>query len=278
MKAMEGNAKLIEGDALIDSFNDYVLAVKYLQVNEAELGDRSEATAISNKLKPLAAAPPETLSVNPKGVTRMEVRNIVNVSMTTNSSTPIRTNGASRRYYACWTDVNTRDENNNTTADWHAYWIDRWAWMKDQEGWQSVVWYLRNCVDLTGFNAGAAPAMTNFMRDIIDSSQSTTMQDIRILIREKEHFFKSDIVTRDDAVHALRNEFVRNKITLQTEVHRVSGQMVSRELSNIAGVIKVRANNKVLFILRNQQLYTAMTHNQLLVEHEKQTTTFKTGE
>lgn len=275
MKAMEGNTKLIEGDALTDSFNDYVLGVKYLQVNEAELGDRSEAMAISNKLKPLAAAPPERLSVNPKGVTRMEVRNIVNVSMTTNSPTPIRTNGASRRYYAMWTDVNTRDENNNTTADWHAYWVDRWSWMKDQQGWQSVVWFLRNCVDFKGFNAGAAPDMTGFMRDIIESSQSTTLQDLNVLVREKEHFFESDIITREDAVATMRNEFSRNKLSLQTEARFISGQSVSRELPNVNGVMKMRVNNKVMFILRNQQLYANMPTELLVAAHAKQTSKYR---
>ena len=66
--AMEGHHHTIDGDVLMSDFNDHLLSTKYLHINEVELSNHREADSVGKKLKPLAAAPPHKLRVNPKGV------------------------------------------------------------------------------------------------------------------------------------------------------------------------------------------------------------------
>ena len=138
---MGRDQKTIDGDALLDSYNEYLHNVKYLHVNEADLGNRKEAKNVYNKLKSMAAAPPNYINLDIKYRNLMKIRNIVNITMTTNSSMPIGVDGYSRRFFPVWTDVSIRDESGNVTPDWQKYWDDRWHWMRDCQGWKAVVNY-----------------------------------------------------------------------------------------------------------------------------------------
>jgi hypothetical protein len=167
--AMGCNHRTISGEELLTGFNEYIMSTKYLHINEVELGNRQEAVAVSNKLKPLAAAPPEKLRMNRKGVNVIEIRNIVNVSMTTNSKLPIRLNGQSRRFFALWSDLNIRDARGEMLQEWREYWRKAWPWM-DNGGVEACIWYLRNVVDLSEFYPREAPPMTDFLEEIVKSS------------------------------------------------------------------------------------------------------------
>jgi hypothetical protein len=201
--AMEGNSESISGEELLDNFNDYLLGIKYLNINETELGDRKEARAVSAKLKPLAAAPPTKLRVNPKGVKAISVRNIVNCAMTTNSQLPIQLNGPSRRFYALWSDLNPRDELDQMLPEWVEYWNQCWDWMNNG-GAEAVIYYLRNVVDLSSFNPQSAPPVTQFLRDIRESSKSPAEQTIDAFIQNRIGIFNSDIMTAHDISNTLR--------------------------------------------------------------------------
>jgi len=128
----DGKSSLtISGDELLSDFNDYILSAKHLNINEAELGDRKEAIAVANKLKPLTAAPPKTLRLNQKSIKPIMVRNILSVTMTTNSQTPVKLSGTSRRIFAVWSDLVTRDQYDEMLPEWREYWQDRWDWMEN---------------------------------------------------------------------------------------------------------------------------------------------------
>lgn len=169
MKAMGGNATTIAGEELLADFNDYMLNTKYLHINELELGDRREAGQIANKLKPLAAAPPEKLRVNQKGVKKVEVTNLLSVTATTNSKLPFTLTGQSRRIFALWSDLNVRDSRGEMRADWRKYWRDAWNWM-DGDGIDHCIWHLRNRVDLSTFYPREAPPLTEFLQEIVNQS------------------------------------------------------------------------------------------------------------
>ena len=179
--AMGDHSTTIGGEDLLNDFNDFLLSTKHLHINEAELGGRAEAKAISAKLKPLSAAPPTTLRVNSKGVKQVNVRNIVNCTMTTNSRVPFEINGPSRRIYALWTDVTVRDDNDEMTQGWRDYWKDRWTWM-NAGGAENCIDYLRNVVDLSDFDPQAAPPVTDFLREIRESSKSPMEQTLDAFI------------------------------------------------------------------------------------------------
>jgi hypothetical protein len=202
-KAMGHHYRVISGDELLSDFNEFAMGTKYLHINEAELGTRAEARAVSNQLKPYAAAPPETLSVNQKGIKSISVRNIVNTTMTTNSQIPVALNNASRRYYAVWSDLDVRDDNDNMTPEWKQFWAAMWPWMTGG-GWQHVVWYLRNKVDISQFNPGEAPPMTDFLRDIQESSKSPMRQTLEACIKSRLGLFNRDLLTATEISGALR--------------------------------------------------------------------------
>lgn len=280
-QAMGDNHTVISGEELLTGFDDYKLSTKYLHINEAELGDRREAMAVSNKLKPLAAAPPDTLRVNQKGIKPINIRNIISASMTTNSLMPVRLNGPSRRFFAIWSDMNPRGEDDNMTPEWKVYWEDRWNWMKAKEnceghvaGWQHVVHHLLNEVDLSDFNPGEAPPMTDFLRDIKEASKSPMLQTIDTFIRKQHGAFKCDLLTSSDMVDTLKagetfnpgDMYVDSKYftPVRTGMTMKEGNKY-RQLDSYDRGTRVR-----LWVLRDIDKYLAMGSTELYNEYQRQ--------
>lgn len=272
-KAMGDNYTVISGEELLRDFDDHLLSTKYIHINETELGNIKEARAISNRLKPLAAAPPETLRVNQKGIKPIKIRNIVNATMTTNSVMPVRLNGPSRRFYAVWSDLNPRDEDDNMRQDWLDYWEDRWNWMK-ADGWKHVAYHLMYEVDLSDFNPGEAPPMTEFLREIKEASKSPMQQTIEKFIKTKLGIFSSDLVTASEMSETLvygetfapnhmytdGRYFTPTKIGI---VMRESGQYRQVKTYYLGSTIK-------LWILRNSKMYLSMDSKTLYAAYMSQ--------
>lgn len=273
VKAMGENSKTIAGEELLEGFNDYVLSTKHLHINEAELGDRREAVSLSNKLKPLAAAPPDSIRVNQKGIKPIEVRNVLSVSMTTNSQLPIRLNGPSRRVFAVWSDLNPRDAGDDMTPEWKAYWDHRWSWIK-AGGADACIWYLRNCVDLTNFNPSAPPPVTEFLRDIRDASKSPMLQTVEAFIAARVGAFKSDLITCSEASNTLRaGDFMHGEIMF-TDSKLFSPIRVGSVLKEMPSCLHRRAArgkaNAKIWIVRDAERYAAMGVSELYTEYERQ--------
>ena len=266
--AMGENTETIAGDDLLSSFNDYLLSTKYLHINEAELGDRKEAVAVSNKLKPLASAPPMTLRVNQKGIKAIKIRNVVNSTMTTNSVMPLRLNGPSRRFYAIWSDLNLRDKNDNMKQEWLDYWDDRWAWMKNG-GWEAVVYHLMNVVDLTDFNPDAAPPMTEFLREIKESSASPMQQTLEAFIKKQHGAFRCDILTSSDMAETLRAGALM-PADMMTDPKFFTDKKVGMMLKELGSYPSVRSSGARLWVLRDEEKYAHMTSTALYHEYERQ--------
>jgi hypothetical protein len=265
IKAMGRNTRTISGDQLTSSFNDHLVGTKLLVINETELGDHKEALAISNKLKPIATAPPMTLSINPKGVKGFYIRNIVNGLMTTNSLTPWKSDGVSRRYYGVWTDLNMRDTNSAMRPDWIEYWVDRWDWMMD-DGVDACIHYLRNR-DVSKFNPFAAPPMTEFVTDIAQQSKPATQQTVEAFIDKKVGAFAQDLAKTEDLVASLRVGDQFHPDIMYTRAEYFTPNRIAIMLRKM-GYQKVRARrdneNGRLWILRNETLYTDMTAAEMM--------------
>lgn len=205
IRAMGHHSKTISGEELLDGFNDYILSTKHLHINETELGDRREAIAVGAKLKPLAAAPPDTLRCNQKGLKQVAVRNILNCTMTTNSQTPLRLNGPSRRFFAVWSDFSPNDRAGQRLPEWARFWDRAWTWMRDEGGVESCIWYLKNVVDLSDFNPGEAPRVTEFLQDIQESSKSPAHATVEAFIENRIGAFSEDVVSSADLSATLVN-------------------------------------------------------------------------
>lgn len=272
-KAMGENYTVISGEELLRDFDDHLLSTKYLHINEAELGDRREALAVSNRLKPLAAAPPETLRVNQKGIKPIKIRNILNATMTTNSMMPLRLNGPSRRFFGIWSDLNPRDADDNMRADWLEYWEDRWNWMKSI-GWQHVAYHLMYMVDLSDFNPAEAPPMTDFLRDIKEASKSPMQQTIEAFAKKELGAFKCDLVTAVDLSETLKSGAVFAPGEMYSDgkyFTPIKTGMVLKECGSYKQVTCYRHGDRVrLWVLRNTGKYEGMDSKTLYQEYERQ--------
>ncbi len=272
-KAMGENYEVISGEELLSGFNDYVLSTKYLHINEAELGDRREAVAVSNKLKPLAAAPPDTFRVNQKGIKPIKIRNIVSVSMTTNSMLPVRLNGPSRRIYGLWSELNPRDINDNMKPEWVEYWKDRWGWML-KDGWKNVAHYLMYEVDLSDFNPHSAPAVTDFLRDIREASKSPMLQTIEIFIKKKIGTFECDLLTSADMAETLKagGIFAPNEMYAKAELFTpIRVGMMMKQDGRIRQLTSYNLGREIkLWVFRNFEKYNAMDSTSLFHEYVRQ--------
>lgn len=202
LAAMGEDARVIDGDALAENYTGYLNGVKYLHINEAELGNRQEALSLANKLKPIAAAPPETLRVRELFTKPYYIRNLVNGTMTTNSRLPLRAQ-ETRRFFAVWSDLQTRGDNGSMTPEWLEYWGQQWEWMKGG-GAKACIWYLRNCVDISDFKPGAPPPVTQFLREIQDDSKPPVQRTLEAFIEQKIGAFALDLVTARDALDTLK--------------------------------------------------------------------------
>jgi hypothetical protein len=272
-KAMGNNFTQIEGEELLSQFQDYMLHTKYLHINETELGDRKEAQAVSNKLKPLAAAPPEKLRINQKGIKPISVRNIASVSMSTNSQLPFRINNISRRMYALWSDLKIRDEKDNMIDGWKEYWVSQWEWMNNG-GAEQVIYYLRNNVDLSNFNPGVAPPVTDFLRNIKEASKSPMQQTIEAFIARRVGCFKCDIVTAGDIATTIKGGGLLNEDIVFCDYKLFTPTKIGCVLRDISGPVQMRARKKYgdmqVWVIRNYSQYQNMTQGEIFDQYERQ--------
>ena len=164
VSAMGCNGKTIAGEELLSNFNEFMMGIKHLHVNELESGNRDDIAKINARIKPLAAAPPESLRINQKGVKTIDVRNLLSVSICTNDKYVLKNERQSRRLFAVWSDLDVRNHRGDMLPEWREYWREMWPWMKDN--WQACVWYLRNVVDLSDFHSSEAPPVTDYLREL----------------------------------------------------------------------------------------------------------------
>lgn len=265
MQAMGADCKVIEGDALTETYTGFLNGVKYLHINETDLGGRREALMIANKLKPFAAAPPETLRIREMFTKPFFVKNLVNCTMTTNSRLPLRLH-ESRRFFALWSDLNTRDYSGQVSKQWQKYWGEQWNWMRS-DGWKHCVWYLRNCVDLSTFSPGAPPPVTEFLKDIQESSKSPIQRTIEAFITDEIGNFKADLITSKEALDTLKAGDLLAPDLMHAEPRVINIHAVTTVLKDI-GYPQLRARRKGetkrMWCLRDPDKYTRVADSDLL--------------
>jgi hypothetical protein len=271
--AMGHYTKTIPGSYLTESHNDYMLRTKYLHINETELGDHKKASEVSANIKPLAAAPPDTIPVNPKHLSAIHIRNVVNVSMTTNSRTPLKISGPSRRLFPIWSDLNVRNEEGDMLPEWLEYFDSIWRWM-DADGWKYCVHYLRNNVDLSDFSPGQAPPVTEFLKDITNDNKHPAEQTIEAFIKNEIGCFKSDIITAEDACDTLKAGLLTADNLMYIEPNYFTPIRFGRIASAMTMCTKTRARSGSVdirpWIIRNHSTYSGMTATELYREYQKQ--------
>jgi hypothetical protein len=273
VRALGNNSLTINGEELLSDFNEYCLGTKHLHINEVELGDHNNARMVANRIKPLAAAPPFKLRVNSKGVKRVNVTNLLSVSMTTNSRVPVSITSASRRIYALWTDFSPRDEDGQMLPQWLKYWEKQWEWMNNG-GAEAVIHYLRHEVDLSQFNPGAPPPVTDFLKEIRASSETTVQQTLRAFVDGKHGAFAADLAHITDIVKTLKHGEVIAPSCCFLRDMTIFTPGKTTQLMHELGYTKVTCKDYnttvVLWVLRNRVRYDEMRPVDIVREYERQ--------
>jgi hypothetical protein len=266
VKAMGDNSKTISGESLLENYNSFLLSTKHLHINETDLGDRTQSIAVSNKLKPLAASPPDTIRMNEKYLKSMTIDNIVNCSMGTNTPLPFRLNdGPSRRFYGMWSQVNVLDANQQILPHWVKYFQKCWTWM-NRGGWENVVHHLIYEVDLSNFDPKVAPPMTDFIRGIHNMSKTLVQQTLEIFIDSQAGAFGLDLATSTDLSKTIRSGII-NPDDIMTDVKYFTPSMVGRTMTNIKSFKQLKASSSAglakIWVLNDLEKYEGMTKSQL---------------
>ena len=71
-------------------------------------------------------------------------------------------------------------------------------------GWKHVLYYLYNVVSLESFKPFSAPLVTDFLKEIQESSKSPMQQTVEQFIKKEHGAFRCDVLTANDMGETLR--------------------------------------------------------------------------
>ena len=192
------NVQITDGADLNSSFNSYLKNTKLLVINEIDFGDHRDRRSVNEKLKRVLASPPHTLTVNEKNLRPYEIPNLVQVIGQTNHRACMHADEGERRYLPLWCGV-VRQEADR--ARWTKWFGEYWHWVR-HGGSARVLAFLRRR-DVSGFQPGAKPPETTWLRDIMIQSRSGLEIWLLEQIEGREGIFAQDFVRTEDVLTLL---------------------------------------------------------------------------
>jgi hypothetical protein len=167
------NVKKLDNKDLSTAWG-YHLECEVLIINELRQPEASDRRALENSLKPVIAAPPEYLTIQRKGLAPYESVNRLQVVAFSNERMAITIPSNDRRWFVIWSDANCMD----TAASGRI-----WAWYK-AGGLAAVSAWLHQR-DVSAFNPGAAPPMTEAKAIMVQTGMSGAESFLMELMRER---------------------------------------------------------------------------------------------
>jgi hypothetical protein len=177
------NRSVVDSDGLHSQWG-YNLEAEVMILNELKEPDASARRALANKLKPVIAAPPETLQINRKGMHPYEMINRVFVLAFTNDSVPISLPTQDRRWFATWSRAPRMNPEAATAM---------WEWYETGGGYELIAAWLWQR-DVRAFNPAAPPMETDYKRTLIEQSMSLTESALVEMIRDRVGEFGPGVV------------------------------------------------------------------------------------
>ena len=176
------NRGLIDSDNLQSQWG-YALESEVLILNELREPEAKERRALANKLKPIIAAPPETLTVNRKGLHPYDMVNRLFVLAFTNDPVPLSLPTQDRRWFCIWSRA-------PRMAPKQA--LAMWDWYKSG-GFEAIAGWLKRR-NVKSFNPAATPLETEFKRAMISSGMSTAESYILDEIESRHYPFNKGVI------------------------------------------------------------------------------------
>jgi len=186
------------GELLLSDFTDWAAGKKLVVFQEVAVANRREARDIEHKLKPVLAAPPSSLSIHPKGLPVYESPNLIQLVVVTNERRPLHVSQGDRRYFMTWGEWHPGVEERRR---WTRFWEDLHRWL-DGGGAAQVYGYLLGR-DVSGFNPGATPPLTEWREEVAEASLSDIAMELQDRLHEGHGVFGWEVVTAEELVGAL---------------------------------------------------------------------------
>lgn len=140
----------------------YALESEILILNELKEPDAGERRALANHLKPIIAAPPDTLTIERKGMHPYDMVNRLMVLAFTNDPVPITLPTQDRRWFCMWSHAPRMSKEAAAAL---------WRWYKKEGGLVAVARWLK-ARDVSAFNPAAMPPWTDYRSRLIENGRS----------------------------------------------------------------------------------------------------------
>jgi hypothetical protein len=176
------NRGLVDNDGLNSQWG-YALESEILILNELKEPEASQRRALANKMKPIIAAPPETLPINRKGLHPYDMVNRMMVLAFTNDPVPISISSGDRRWFCIWSAAGRMDAKDA---------VKLWTWYK-HGGFETIARWLTDR-DVSAFNPSAPPMWTEFKENLIEHGMSIAESFIVEQIRARVNEFRRGII------------------------------------------------------------------------------------
>jgi hypothetical protein len=171
------NRSLVDSDKIMNQWG-YAFQTEVLILNELKETDASARRDLANRLKPVIAAPPETISVNRKNMHPYEALNRMFVLAFSNEQMPITLDSQDRRWFCIQSTTPILPEHEARAM---------WNWYQAGAFQQIAAWlYAR---DVSAFNPAATPMMTEFKASLIESGMSIAEAFVLDEIRHRRQEF-----------------------------------------------------------------------------------------
>lgn len=176
------NRGLVDSDSLSAQWG-YHLESEVLILNELREPEAHARRALANKLKPVIAAPPDTLPINRKGLHPYDMVNRLLVIAFSNDRAPISLESQDRRWFCLWSHAPRLDPREAAGL---------WNWYRSG-GFEAVAAHLY-ARDVSAFNPGAAPPFTEFKANMIEHGMSMAESFLVDIMRNRLGEFAAGIV------------------------------------------------------------------------------------
>ena len=185
------NRGLVDGKS-INSRWGYALESEVMILNELKEPEASERRALANSLKPIIAAPPDTLTIERKGLHPYDMVNRVFVLAFTNHQVSITLETQDRRWFCVWSDAPKMTEDEGKAL---------WKWY-EAGGMARVARWLQER-DVAAFSPKATPMTTEFKLRLIDKSRTMAESYIVEQIEKLSPEFAAGVIA--SPVHRICN-------------------------------------------------------------------------
>jgi len=183
------NRGLVDNDSVSSAWG-YHLESEVLIINELKEPDARERRALANKLKPIIAAPPDTLPINRKGLHPYDMVNRMFVLAFSNDPVPISLASQDRRWFCIWSHADRMGPAEAASL---------WAWYKSG-GFADIAGWLHRR-DVSAFNPSAPPMMTEFKLNLVEQGMTIAESYLCDMIKTRQGEFMKGVVS--SPLHAL---------------------------------------------------------------------------